>query len=67
VTLKADDDAVNLTVLIPPVHLDSERAAPFETLAVVTTMPTSPDGASGGQDYRYEALPLVGRARFTEV
>jgi hypothetical protein len=67
VTLKADDDAVNLTVLIPPVHLDSERAAPFETLAVVTTMPTSPDGASGSQDDRYEALPLVGRARLTEM
>jgi hypothetical protein len=30
-------------------------------------MPTSLDGASGGQDYRYEALPLVGRVHFTEI
>src|SRR5215217_1418222 len=40
VTLQADEDKdmVNLTLLIPPVRVGEEGAAPLETLAVLTTM-----------------------------
>ncbi len=64
VTLHVGDDAqsVNLTLLIPPVRLGGGRAAPLETLAVVTTMHGSFAGAPTGQDYRYEVLPLTGEA-----
>ena len=39
-TLQADEDkdTVNLTLLIPPVRVGEEGAAPLETVAVVTTM-----------------------------
>jgi hypothetical protein len=64
VTLHADEDKdmVNLTLLIPPVRLGEEGAAPLETVAVVTTMLSPLTGPPTGQDYRYEVLSLRGRA-----
>lgn len=64
VTLQADEDedTVNLTLLIPPVRVGEEGAAPLETLAVVTTMLSPLTGPATGQDYRYEVLPLRGEA-----
>lgn len=64
VTLQADEDedTVNLTLLIPPVRVGEEGAAPLETLAVVTTMLSPLTGPATGQDYRYEVLPLRGQA-----
>ena len=64
VTLRADEDhdMVNLTLLIPPVRVGEERAAPLETVAVVTTMLSPLTGPATGQDYRYEVLSLSGEA-----
>ena len=64
VTLQADEDkdTVNLTLLIPPVRVGAEGAAPLETVAVVTTMLSPLTGPPTGQDYRYEVLALRGRA-----
>ena len=64
VTLQADEDKdmVNLTLLIPPVRVGEEGAAPLETLAVLTTMLSPLTGPPTGQDYRYEVLSLTGRA-----
>src|SRR5512141_2962234 len=64
VTLQADEDedTVNLTLLIPPVRIGEEGAAPLETLAVGTTMLSPLTGPATGQDYRYEVLPLRGEA-----
>jgi hypothetical protein len=66
VTLRADEDQdmVNLTLLIPPVRVGEERAAPLETVAVVTTMLSPLTGPATGQDYRYEVLWLSGEALF---
>ena len=65
-TLQADEDkdTINLTLLIPPVPVGEEGAAPLETVAVVTTMLSPLSGPQTGQDYRYEVLPLRGEARF---
>jgi hypothetical protein len=67
VTLQADSDkdTVNLTLLIPPVRVGAEGAAPLETVAVVTTMLSPLTGPPTGQDYRYEVLALTGRALYT--
>jgi hypothetical protein len=64
VTLQAeeDKDTVNLTLLIPPVRLGEEGAAPLETVAVVTTMLSPLTGPPSGQDYRYEVVALTGQA-----
>ena len=64
VTLQADEDKdmVNLTLLIPPVRVGEEGAAPLETVAVLTTMLSPLTGPPTGQDYRYEVLSLRGRA-----
>jgi hypothetical protein len=64
VTLQADEDkdTVNLTLLIPPVRVDEQGAAPLETVAVLTTMISPLTGPPSGQDYRYEVVPLSGRA-----
>ena len=64
VTPRADEgkDTVNLTLLIPPVRVGAEGAAPLETVAVVTTMLSPLTGPPTGQDYRYEVLWLRGRA-----
>jgi hypothetical protein len=64
VTLQADEDkdTVNLTLLIPPVRVGEEGAAPLETVAVVTTMLSPLTGPPTGQDYRYEVVPLKGQA-----
>jgi hypothetical protein len=64
VTLQADEDkdTVNLTLLIPPVRVGAEGAAPLETLAVLTTMLSPLTGPPSGQDYHYEVLSLRGRA-----
>ena len=64
VTLQADEDKdmVNLTLLIPPVRVGEEGAAPLETVAVLTTMLSPLTGQPTGQDYRYEVLSLRGRA-----
>ena len=64
VTLQADEDkdTINLTLLIPPVRVGQEGAAPIETLAVVTTMLSPLTGPPTGQDYRYEVVALRGRA-----
>ena len=64
VTLQADEDKdmVNLTLLIPPVRVGEEGAAPLETVAVLTTMLSPLTGPPTGQDYRYEVLSLTGRA-----
>ena len=64
VTLQADEDkdTVNLTLLIPPVRVGEEGAAPLETVAVVTTMRSPLTDPPAGQDYRYEVLALRGRA-----
>jgi hypothetical protein len=64
VTLQADEDkdTVNLTLLIPPVRVGEEGAAPLETVAVLTTMLSPLTGPPTGQDYRYEVLSLRGRA-----
>jgi len=66
VTLRADEDkdTINLTLLIPPVRVGAEGAAPVETVAVVTTMLSPLTGPPIGQDYRYEVVPLRGRARY---
>jgi hypothetical protein len=66
VTLQADEDkdTVNLTLLIPPVRVGEEGAAPVETIAVLTTMLSPLTGPPTGQDYRYEVLSLKGRALF---
>jgi hypothetical protein len=66
VTLQADEDkdTVNLTLLIPPVRVGDEGAAPLETLAVLTTMVSPLTAPPTGQDYRYEVLSLKGRALF---
>jgi hypothetical protein len=66
VTLRAeeDKDTVNLTLLIPPVRVGAEGAAPVETVAVVTTMLSPLTSPPIGQDYRYEVVPLRGRARY---
>jgi hypothetical protein len=66
VTLQADadKDTVNLTLLIPPVRVGEEGAAPLETVAVVTTMLSPLSGPPTGQDYRYEVLALTGRALY---
>jgi hypothetical protein len=66
VTLQADEDkdTVNLTLLIPPVRVGDEGAAPLETVAVLTTMLSPLTGPPTGQDYRYEVLSLKGRALF---
>ena len=66
VTLQAegDKDTVNLTLLIPPVRVGEEGAAPLETVAVVTTMLSPLSGPRTGQDYRYEVLALRGKALF---
>jgi hypothetical protein len=66
VTLQAgeDEDTVNLTLLIPPVRLSEEGAAPLETVAVVTTMLSPLTGPPIGQDYRYEVVTLTGRALY---
>ena len=64
VTLQGDEDEdmVNLTLLIPPVRMGEEGAAPLETIAVLTTMLSPLTGPPTGQDYRYEVLSLRGRA-----
>lgn len=64
VTLQADDDkdTVNLTLLIPPVRVGEQGAAPLQTVAVLTTMLSPLTGLPAGQDYRYEVLSLRGRA-----
>jgi hypothetical protein len=64
VTLQAeeDKDTVNLTLLIPPVRVGEEGAAPLETVAVVTTMLSPLTGPPSGQDYRYEVVALTGQA-----
>jgi hypothetical protein len=64
VTLQADEDkdTVNLTLLIPPVRVGAEGAAPLETVAVVTTMLSPLTGPPAGQEYRYEVVPLKGQA-----
>jgi hypothetical protein len=64
VTLQADDDkdTVNFTLLIPPVRVGEQGAAPLETVAVLTTMLSPLTGPPAGQDYRYEVLSLRGRA-----
>jgi len=64
VTLQAeeDKDTVNLTLLIPPVRVGEEGAAPLETVAVVTTMLSPLTGPPIGQDYRYEVVTLTGQA-----
>ena len=64
VTLQADEDkdTVNLTLLIPPVRVGEEGAAPLETIAVLTTLLSPLTGPPTGQDYRYEVLSLTGRA-----
>jgi hypothetical protein len=64
VTLQADadKDTVNLTLLIPPVRVGEQGAAPLETVAVLTTMLSLLTGPPAGQDYRYEVLSLRGRA-----
>jgi hypothetical protein len=64
VTLQADEDedTVNLTLLIPPVRVGEEGAAPLETVAVLTTMLSPLTGPPTGQDYRYEVLSLRGQA-----
>jgi hypothetical protein len=64
VTLQADEDKdmVNLTLLIPPVRVDQQGASPLETVAVLTTMLSPLTGPPSGQDYRYEVVPLRGRA-----
>ncbi|HEX6621830.1 MAG TPA: hypothetical protein VF024_19360 [Solirubrobacteraceae bacterium] len=69
VTLQADEDedTVNLTLLIPPVRVGEEGAAPLETLAVVTTMLSPLTGPATGQDYRYEVLPLRGEALLAAI
>jgi hypothetical protein len=66
VTLQADEDkdTVNLTLLIPPVRVGREGAAPIETVAVVTTMLSPLTGPPTGQDYRYEVVALRGRALY---
>jgi hypothetical protein len=66
VTLRADEnrDTVNLTLLIPPVRVGEEGAAPLETVAVLTTMLSPHTGPPTGQDYHYEVLSLRGRALF---
>ena len=66
-TLQADEDedTVNLTLLIPPVRVGEEGAAPLETVAVVTTMLSPLTGPPTGQDYRYEVVPLRGEALYT--
>jgi hypothetical protein len=55
---------VNLTLLIPPVRVGEEGAAPLETVAVLTTMLSPLTGPATGQDYRYEVLSLSGEALF---
>lgn len=67
VTLQADEDkdTVNLTLLIPPVRVGEEGAAPLETVAVVTTMLSPLSGPPTGQDYRYEVVPLTGQALYS--
>jgi hypothetical protein len=67
VTLQADEDkdTVNLTLLIPPVRVGEEGAAPLETVAVVTTMLSPLTGPPTGQDYRYEVVPLTGQALYS--
>ena len=64
VTLQSDEDEdmVNLTLLIPPVRVGEEGAAPLETIAVLTTLLSPLTGPPTGQDYRYEVLSLRGRA-----
>ena len=64
VTLQADadKDTVNLTLLIPPVRVGAEGAAPLETVAVLTTMLSPVLGPPFGQDYRYEVVALSGHA-----
>ena len=57
-----DEDMVNLTLLIPPVRVGEEGAAPLETIAVLTTLLSPLTGPPTGQDYRYEVLSLRGRA-----
>jgi hypothetical protein len=66
VTLQADEDrdTVNLMLLIPPVRVGEQGAAPLETVAVVTTMLSPLTGPPAGQDYRYEVLSLRGEALF---
>jgi hypothetical protein len=66
VTLQADEnkDTVNLTLLIPPVRVGAEGAAPVETVAVVTTMLSPLTGPPTGQDYRYEVVLLRGQALY---
>jgi hypothetical protein len=66
VTLLADEDkdTVNLTLLIPPVRVGAQGAAPVETVAVVTTMLSPLKWLPTGQDYRYEVVPLRGRALY---
>ena len=51
VTLQADEDkdTVNLTLLIPPVRVGEEGAAPLETVAVVTTMLSPSPGRRPGR------------------
>jgi len=65
--LRGDDDAVNLTLLVPPVRLDGRRSVALETVAVVTPLAASGSGAADGQDYRYELVPLTGEAILAEL
>ena len=69
VTLQADadKDTVNLTLLIPPVRVGAEGAAPLETVAVVTTMLSPLTSPPTGQDYRYEVVALRGRALHADL
>jgi hypothetical protein len=67
VTLHTDEDrdTVNLTLLIPPVRVDEQGAAPLETVAVLTTILSPLTGPPCRQDYRYEVVALRGRALYT--